>query len=56
VSVNIDKEDEARKIFSKLSVGGEVFFPIDKVPWGAIFGMVTDKYGVEWMVNCEIKK
>ncbi len=55
ISINCDKEEEARTIFAKLSAGGEVFMPIDKVFWEAIFGVVTDKYGVEWMVNCEVK-
>jgi PhnB protein len=30
--------------------------PLDKAPWGDIFGMLTDKFGIGWMVNIEGKK
>jgi len=55
VSINLEDEEKAKEIFSKLSEGGEVFMPLEKAFWGALFGVVTDKYKVEWMVNCEIK-
>jgi len=32
--------------------GGKVEVPLDKAFWGAWFGMFTDKYGIDWMVNC----
>ncbi len=55
-AMSISGKDEAklREYFEKLSEGGEVFMPLEKVFWGGIFGMVTDKYGVEWMVNQEV--
>jgi PhnB protein len=56
LSVNYDTEQELRDHFAKLSEGGEVFMPIEEVFWGAVFGMVTDKYGVEWMVNYQKPK
>ena len=51
VSVNTDSEAEADKIFNGLSAGGKVLMPIAKTFWGAYFGMFTDKFGVQWMVN-----
>lgn len=51
IMLDCESEDEVRKIFDKLSQGGEVFMPLEDVFWGAIFGVVTDKYGVEWMLN-----
>ncbi|RKI21326.1 VOC family protein, partial [Corallococcus sp. AB004] len=51
VSVNTDSEAEADKIFNGLSEGGKVLMPIGKTFWGAYFGMFTDKFGVQWMVN-----
>ncbi|MBV9700167.1 MAG: VOC family protein, partial [Candidatus Eremiobacteraeota bacterium] len=30
--------------------------PMQEMFWGAKFGMLTDKYGIDWMVNCELKK
>ena len=37
--------------FNKLSVGGKVTMPLAKQFWGDTFGMLTDKFGVNWMVN-----
>lgn len=39
--------------FHKLAEGGQVVMPLEKQFWGALFGMVTDKFGVQWMVNIE---
>lgn len=43
--------DKLRNAFEKLSEGGKVTMPLEKAPWGDLFGSVTDKYGIEWMVN-----
>ncbi len=51
VSLECENEQEIKMIFGKLSEGGEVFMPLEDAFWGALFGMVTDKYGVEWMLN-----
>lgn len=53
VSLSGEASDEAvlRGIWDKLSEGATVTAPLDKAPWGDIFGMCTDKYGVSWMVN-----
>ncbi len=51
MSLNCDSEEELREIFSKLSVGGEVFMAPELQFWGGVFAVVTDKYGVEWMMN-----
>lgn len=51
VSLDCESEEEIKTIFNKLSEGGEVFMPLEDVFWGAIFGLVTDKYGIEWMLN-----
>lgn len=44
---------EGMRIFSKLADGGKITMPFGEVFWGAQFGTLTDKYGVNWMVNCE---
>jgi len=44
-------EDEMRKIFEALSKDGEVRMPLNKEFWGDIFGSLSDKYGVDWMMN-----
>jgi PhnB protein len=51
VSVGVDSEDEATRIFNGLSADGNVTMPLQKTFWGAFFGMWTDKFGVCWMVN-----
>ncbi|HWB28463.1 MAG TPA: VOC family protein [Chitinophagaceae bacterium] len=44
-------EEEAAKLFNALAEGGTVTMPLAKAFWGAYFGMLTDKFGVQWMVN-----
>ena len=53
VTLSLGGTDEAemRKIFDKLSEGGKVMQPLEKMFWGDIFGSLTDKYGIEWMMN-----
>ncbi len=51
MSLSGDNEKELRAYFEKLSTGGEVTMPLEKAPWGDIFGMCTDRFGVNWMVN-----
>lgn len=51
VSLECESEEEIKTIFAKLAEGGEVFMAPEDTFWGAVFGMVTDKYGVEWMLN-----
>lgn len=53
LSVNLEGEEEARRIFEGLSAGGRVNMPLEKTFWGALFGMFTDKFGINWMVNCD---
>lgn len=56
VSINAESEDEARKLFEGLSAGGKVTMPLDKTFWGAFFGMFTDKFGINWMVNYDYEQ
>lgn len=55
MALNCESETEIRELFAKLSQGGKVFMPIEDAFWGALFGMLTDKYGVEWMLNYQKK-
>ncbi len=45
--------DEARRIFEALAEGGEVGMPMGETFWSPLFGMCTDRFGVQWMVNVE---
>jgi len=51
MSLSGDNETELRGYYEKLSAGGTVGMPLEKAPWGDTFGMVTDKFGVSWLVN-----
>jgi len=51
LTVNGDDEPVLRSYWEKLSSSGTVTVPLAKSPWGDTFGMLTDKYGVEWMVD-----
>ena len=51
VSVSGDDEAELRGYWDKLSEGAAVVMPLEKAPWGDTFGMCTDRFGVQWMVN-----
>jgi PhnB protein len=44
---------QARNAFEALGEGGTVTMPFEKTFWAAGFGMLTDRFGVAWMVNCE---
>jgi PhnB protein len=51
VSLSGDDGDALRGYWEKLSDGGTVMMPMEKQPWGDEFGMVTDRFGVVWLVN-----
>ncbi|QBO59080.1 VOC family protein [Chryseobacterium gotjawalense] len=51
LSINTDSKEEADRIFNGLSEGGVVTMPLADTFWGAYFGMWTDKFGINWMVN-----
>ena len=51
ISISAESREEADKLFSGLSAGGQIEIPIDDSPWGSYFGMFRDKYGIEWMVD-----
>ena len=50
VSLHIEGANEARRIFEALSEGGTVTTPLTRVDWADRFGMVTDRFGVPWLV------
>ena len=58
VSLSIQLDDTKRldKLFMRLSAGGTIEMQLQDTFWGARFGMFTDKFGIKWMMNCELKK
>lgn len=55
VNINVDDVADAERIFAALAERGTVQMPIGKTFWAERFGMVVDRFGTPWMVNCEGK-
>jgi PhnB protein len=51
LSLSGEDESELRGYWEKLSASGSVTMPLGPAPWGDTFGMCTDKFGVNWMVD-----
>lgn len=51
VSLEVDDADGAQLIFGALGEGGSVTMPLQQTFWAERFGMVTDRFGVPWMIN-----
>ena len=51
ISVSVDSKEDADKIFSGLSAGGQVTMPLVNSFWGHYFGMLKDKFDVNWMIS-----
>ncbi len=56
ISINVDSVDKAKRIFNGLSEGGKVKMPLEKTFWEAYFGMLEDKFGINWQVSHELKE
>lgn len=50
-----DTRAETKKLFEALSAGGKVTMELQDMFWGAYYGSCTDKFGVQWMFNCNEK-
>lgn len=53
VSIGVDDPTEADRLFAALAAGGTVTMPIGETFFAARFGMLVDRFGVPWMVNCD---
>lgn len=53
IALNVDSIAEAQRVFAALSEQGQVIMPLDKTFWAVSFGMLVDRFGVPWLVNCE---
>lgn len=55
INVMPDTRDESDRLFAALSDGGKVESPMADMFWGDYWGSLTDKFGVQWMINCSQK-
>jgi PhnB protein len=56
ISIQTDSLDEASRLFNELSEGGKVIMPMNKTFWNAYFGMLTDKFGINWLINVDLNQ
>ena len=56
LAITVADDAEAQRVFTALCEGGNVTMPLMKTFWTTSFGMLTDKFGVPWMVNVEALK
>jgi len=58
VSIAVSGEDETtlRGYWDKLADGATIIAPFERAPWGDTFGMLTDKFGIRWMINVSKSK
>lgn len=53
IVIHAESKEVADHIFTGLSVGARVEMPLTESPWNTYFGMFRDKYGIEWMIECD---
>lgn len=51
LSVNCTSPEQIQRLFSQLSAGGTITMPLEDTFWGATFGMFTDRFGIDWLLN-----
>ena len=56
LTIGLNDPEKAKQVFDKLAKGGSVIMALEKTFWAEAFGMLTDKFGVRWMINCETPK
>jgi PhnB protein len=53
LSIQLKDTADAERIFNDLAEGGSVVVPLEKTFWAERFGMVVDRFGIPWSINCE---
>jgi PhnB protein len=53
VTLNVKEPAEAERVFNALAENGSVRMPLGETFWAKKFGMLTDRFGTPWMINCE---
>ena len=52
VALHAEEPVEAERLFNALSEGGKVTMPLEETFWARKFGMLVDRFGTPWMINC----
>lgn len=53
LSLQISSTTDAERVFRELAEDGRVVMPLEKTFWAERFGMVVDRFGIPWLINCE---
>jgi PhnB protein len=53
LSVQLESVSDAERIFHELAQDGRVVVPLEKTFWAARFGVIVDRFGMQWLINCE---
>ena len=53
LSLQMNDTSEAERVFNELAKGGRIVLPLEKTFWAARFGMLVDRFGIPWLINCE---
>jgi len=56
ISVTADSREEADRLYNALAAGGQATMPMSNTFWGSYFGMLTDRFGINWMMSYDEKK
>lgn len=54
LALNGNDEERLTQVFNQLSEGGKIVVPLEKQMWGDLFGVVSDAFGIDWMVNISV--
>ena len=55
ISISPGSKEEADRLFAGLSAGGSVGMPLQDMFWGGYFASFSDRFGTNWMLNCQSK-
>ena len=53
LSLQMNDTSEAERVFNALAQGGRIVLPLEKTFWAARFGMLVDRFGIPWLINCD---
>lgn len=54
VALSLDDPKATQRYFQALAASGEIIEDLFEAPWGALFGVVQDEFGISWMFNCQL--
>ena len=56
LSLQLESPEEAERIFRELAEDGKIQMPLEKTFWAERFGMLVDRFGIPWSINCEARE